>query len=61
MRELRKDNRLLAAVAQEQRDGRDRAYEERMRKVVGSLEGERAEQGRETKMKTKERKRAGKK
>jgi nucleolar protein 14 len=61
MRELRKDNRFLAAVAQERREAQDKAHNERMKKVMGSLEGERAEQRREEKAKAKEKKRAGKK
>jgi len=61
MRELRKDNRFLAAVVQERREAQDKAYNERMKKVTGGLEGERAEQRREEKAKAKEKRRAGKK
>jgi nucleolar protein 14 len=60
LRELRKDNRFLTAVVQEKKEGQDRAYNERMKKVMGGLEGERVEQRRE-KAKAKEKKRAGKK
>jgi nucleolar protein 14 len=61
MRELRKDNRFLAAVVQERKEAEDKAYNERVKKVMGGLEGERAEQRREERAKTKEKKRAGKK
>ena len=59
MRELRKDNRFLAAVVQEKKEAQDRAYNERMKRAMGSLEGERAEQRREEKAKAREKKRAG--
>lgn len=58
---MRKDNRFLAAVVQERKEAEDRAYNERVKKLMGGLEGERAEQRREEKAKTKEKKRAGKK
>ena len=65
MRELRKDNRFLAAVVQERKEAQDKAYNERMKRVMGGLEGERAEQRREekakAKAKAKEKRRAGKK
>lgn len=61
MRELRKDNRFLAAVVQERKEAQDMAYNERVKKLMGGLEGERAEQRREERVKVKEKKRAGKK
>lgn len=57
---MRKDNRFLAAVVQEKKEAQDKAYNERMKRVVGSLEGERAEQRQEEKAKAREKKRAGK-
>lgn len=61
MRELRKDTRFLAGVQQREQAEKDRGYEERMRRVAGSLEGERAEEKRMEKDKMKMKKRAGKK
>ena len=61
MRELRKDNRFLAAVVQERKEAQDRAYNDRVKKLMGGLEGERAEQRKEERAKAKEKKRAGKK
>jgi len=61
MRELRKDSWFLAAVVQERKEAQNRAYNERMKKVMGGLEGARAEQRPEEKAKAKEKKRAGKK
>ena len=58
---MRKDNRFLAAVVQERKEAEDRAYNERVKKLMGGLEGERAEQRREEKARAKEKKRAGKK
>lgn len=61
MRELRNDNRFLAAVVQERKEAQDRAYNDRVKKLMGGLEGERAEQRKEERAKAKEKKRAGKK
>lgn len=44
IRELRKDARFLAAEQQKTQKEKDRAYNERMRRVMGSLESERAEE-----------------
>ena len=61
IRELRKDARFLAGVALQKQMDKDRAYNERMKRVFGSLEGERAEAKAMEKQKTKEKKRAGRK
>ncbi|SRR6266550_8936897 len=61
IRELRKDARFLAGVALQKQVDKDRAYNERMRRVFGSLEGERAEAKAMEKQKTKEKRRAGRK
>ncbi|KAI0005125.1 Nop14-like protein [Russula compacta] len=44
IRELRKDARFLAGVEQEKQREKDRSYHERMKKVFGSMEVERAEE-----------------
>ena len=59
IRELRKDARFLSAVKQKQQDEKDRVYAERMKKVFSSLEGERAEQKKMDREKTKDKKRSG--
>jgi len=61
LRELRKDNRFLAGMVQERKEAQESAYNERTKKVMGRVEGERAEQSREEKAKAKDRKPAGKK
>jgi nucleolar protein 14 len=61
MRELRKDARFLAGVQQREQAEKDRGYQERMRRVFGHIEGERAEEKQLDKDKAKIRKRAGKK
>ena len=61
MRELRKDSRFMAGVADQEREEKDRVYKERMGKVFGSMEGERAEQKKEERDKAKEKKRSGRK
>jgi nucleolar protein 14 len=61
IRELRKDARFLASVQQKEQKEKDTAYSDRMRKVFGSIEGERAEQKKMEKEKAKEKKRAGRK
>ncbi|PFH50129.1 hypothetical protein AMATHDRAFT_61585 [Amanita thiersii Skay4041] len=59
IRELRKDARFLAGVQLEKQKEKDRAYNERMKRVFGSLEGERAEEKAMMREKVKEKKRAG--
>lgn len=61
IRELRKDARFLATVEQEKQKEKDRAYHERMRRVFGSLEGERAEQKAMEREKAKDKRRSGRK
>jgi nucleolar protein 14 len=60
LRELRKDARFLAGVQQAQQRAKDEAYTNRMKRVFGSLEGERAEEKQMEKEKAKAKKRAGK-
>ncbi|KAI0080858.1 Nop14-like protein [Panus rudis PR-1116 ss-1] len=59
IRELRKDARFLAAEQQKKQKEKDREYNERMKRVFGSLEGERAEQKAMEREKQKEKRRAG--
>ena len=61
IRELRKDGRFLADVEQKNQIEKDRAYNERMRRVFGSIEGERAEEKAMEREKAKDKRRAGKK
>ncbi|KAG5220021.1 nucleolar complex protein [Salix suchowensis] len=61
IRELRKDARFLATVEQEKQKEKDRAYHERMKRVFGSLEGERAEQKAMDREKAKDKRRSGRK
>lgn len=61
IRELRKDARFLATVEQEKQKEKDRAYNERMKRVFGSLEGERAEQKAMEREKAKDKRRSGRK
>ncbi|KAE9397779.1 Nop14-like protein [Gymnopus androsaceus JB14] len=61
IRELRKDARFLAGVEQAKQKEKDRSYNERMKRVFGSLESERAEEKAMDREKTKEKKRAGRK
>jgi len=61
IRELRKDARFLAGVEQAKQKEKDRSCNEGMRKVFGSMEGERAEQKAMEREKMKEKKRAGRK
>ncbi|KAF8738680.1 hypothetical protein AX14_010609 [Amanita brunnescens Koide BX004] len=61
IRELRKDARFLAGVALQKQVEKDRVYNERMKRVFGSLEGERAEEKAIEKQKMKEKRRAGRK
>jgi nucleolar protein 14 len=60
IRELRKDARFLAGVQQEQQRAKDDAYASRMKRVFGSIEGERAEEKQMEKEKARDKKRAGK-
>ncbi|KAJ7055008.1 nucleolar protein 14 [Mycena amicta] len=61
IRELRKDARFLAGVEQEKQREKDRAYGERMHKVVGEIQTERAEEKAMEREKAKDKKRAGRK
>lgn len=61
IRELRKDARFLAGVEQAKQKEKDRGYQERMKRVFGSLESERAEEKAMDREKAKEKKRAGRK
>ncbi|KAI6135128.1 Nop14-like protein [Pisolithus thermaeus] len=61
IRELRKDARFIAAVEQKKQVEKDQAYSERMKKVFGSLEGERAEQKAMQRQKMRDKRRAGRK
>ncbi|KAF5379307.1 hypothetical protein D9757_007666 [Collybiopsis confluens] len=61
IRELRKDAKFLAGVEQAKQKEKDKGYNERMKRVFGSIEGERAEQKAMDRDKTKEKKRAGRK
>lgn len=61
IRELRKDARFLASEQQKRQKEKDQAYNDRMKRVFGSLESERAEQKAMEKEKMKEKKRAGRK
>ncbi|TBU33073.1 Nop14-like protein [Dichomitus squalens] len=61
IRELRKDARFLAAEQQRKQKEKDRAYNERMKRVFGSIESERAEEKAMEREKMKEKKRAGRK
>lgn len=61
IRELRKDARFLASEQQKRQKEKDRSYNERMRRVYGSLESERAEEKAMEKEKLRDKKRAGRK
>ncbi|KAK0444311.1 nucleolar protein 14 [Armillaria borealis] len=61
IRELRKDAKFLAGVQQQKQKDKDRAYNESMRRVYGSIEGERAEEKFMEREKAKEKRRAGRK
>lgn len=61
IRELRKDAKFIAAVEHQKQMEKDRAYNERMKRVFGSLEGERAEQKALERDKAREKRRAGRK
>ncbi|KAF7294153.1 hypothetical protein HMN09_01143700 [Mycena chlorophos] len=61
IRELRKDARFLAGVEQERQREKDKAYGERMARVHGEIQVERAEEKRMEREKAKDKKRAGRK
>ncbi|TFK94236.1 Nop14-like protein [Polyporus arcularius HHB13444] len=61
IRELRKDARFLAGEQQKKQKEKDRAYNERMKRVFGSIESERAEEKALEREKMKEKRRAGRK
>ncbi|KAI0331280.1 Nop14-like protein [Cubamyces sp. BRFM 1775] len=61
IRELRKDARFLAAEQQKKQKEKDREYNDRMKRVFGSLESERAEEKAMEREKMKEKRRAGRK
>ncbi|KAI0053697.1 Nop14-like protein [Auriscalpium vulgare] len=61
IRELRKDARFLAGVEQQKQIEKDRAYNNSMKRVFGSIEGERAEEKAMDREKAKEKRRAGRK
>ncbi|KAJ7639482.1 nucleolar protein 14 [Roridomyces roridus] len=60
IRELRKDARFLAGVEQKKQAEKDKAYAEGMKKVIGSLQSERAEEKAMDREKSRIKKRAGK-
>lgn len=61
IRELRKDAKFIAAVEHQKQIEKDRSYNEQMKRVFGSLEGERAEQKALEREKAREKRRAGRK
>ena len=61
IRELRKDSRFLAGVEQKKQIEKDRTYNERMRRVFGTIEGERAEEKAMERERARDKRRAGKK
>jgi len=61
IRELRKDTRFLAGVEQEKRREKDKAYHERIKKVFGSMEMERAEEKALEREKARDKRRTGRK
>lgn len=61
IRELRKDARFLATVEQERQREKDKSYHERMKKVFGGIEVERAEEKAQEREKAREKRRAGRK
>lgn len=61
IRELRKDARFLAGVEQKKQKERDKAYNDSMKRVLGSIEGERAEEKAMEKERVKQKKRSGRK
>nr|VWO96259.1 Calcium-transporting ATPase (EC [Ganoderma boninense] len=61
IRELRKDARFLAAEQQKKQKQKDRTYNDRMKRVFGSIESERAEEKAMEREKMKDKRRAGRK
>ncbi|KDN48010.1 hypothetical protein RSAG8_03026, partial [Rhizoctonia solani AG-8 WAC10335] len=61
LRELRKDNKFLAAEKAKRQEEVDKGYKQRMARVVGEMHSERAEQKQMEREKKREKKRAGKK
>ncbi|KAI1796126.1 Nop14-like protein [Ganoderma leucocontextum] len=61
IRELRKDARFLAAEQQKKQKEKDRTYNDRMKRVFGSIESERAEEKAMEREKMKDKRRAGRK
>ena len=61
IRELRKDARFLAAEQQKKQKTKDQAYSDRMKRVFGSIESERAEEKAMEREKMKEKRRSGRK
>ncbi|KAF8638535.1 hypothetical protein AX17_002078 [Amanita inopinata Kibby_2008] len=61
IRELRKDAKFLAGVELQKQLEKDRSYKERMKRVFGSIESERAEEKAMEREKMKEKRRAGRK
>jgi nucleolar protein 14 len=61
IRELRKDARFLAGIERKKQIEKDRAYNVRMKRVLGSIEGERAEEKTLAREKAREKKRMGRK
>lgn len=61
IRELRKDARFLAGVEQKKQAEKDRAYNDSLKKVYGSIQSERAEEKAMEREKSREKKRAGRK
>jgi nucleolar protein 14 len=59
MRELRRDATFLAKHQQRQQEQKDKAYDLSMKRVMGGIEGERAEEKKMLKEKQKDKKRAG--
>lgn len=61
IRELRKDARFLAGEQQRKDKDKDKAYGDRMKRVFGSIESERAEEKAMEREKMKDKRRAGRK
>ncbi|KAG9081145.1 nucleolar complex protein 14 [Ceratobasidium sp. 370] len=61
LRELRKDNKFLAAERAKRQEEVDTAYRRRMARVIGDMHGERAEEKQMEREKKRDKRRAGKK
>ncbi len=61
LKELRKDAKFLAQYQQEKQAEKDKSYNLTMRRALGSIEGERAEQKKAHNSKIREKRRSGKK